>query len=183
MKNFFSKALFYYSAIAAFLITISTVFTSQTIGPVIFTFLFLPITAYFVIEFFKQLRGGTDLTTGYRKGEMAIMILIFLILLVLGSKNIYTNDKISQPSPPPSVFKPEATASPAPETTLTISITDGSPSVNIREKPTIYSEKVGEAKNGDVYEYTQKTGEWYEVKLEKEKVGYISFKYIKEVNK
>jgi uncharacterized protein YgiM (DUF1202 family) len=64
--------------------------------------------------------------------------------------------------------------------TLTIKITDGSPMVNIRQKPTTYSEKIGEAKDGDSFEYLSHSAGWYEIRLEDGSTGYISGKYVEE---
>jgi hypothetical protein len=189
MKNLLPKVLFYYCAFGAFFITISTVLTSQTMGPVIFATLFLPVTAYFIIEFFKQMRAvfsnkqveGSDMGSTPKIREIVVITFIFLSLLGLGIKSIYNSSKDQAPVPVPSssplVFKSQP--SPTPLATLTIEITDGSPSVNIREKPTVYSSKVTEAKNGDVFEYLEENAGWYKIKLDGDKVGYISAKYVK----
>lgn len=56
-KKLLSKILFYYSAVASLFIAISTAYSSKTLGSVIFTIFFLPVCAYFIIEFFNQKRG------------------------------------------------------------------------------------------------------------------------------
>lgn len=188
------KLLFLYSAVAAFLITASSVLTSNTIGPVIFSTLFLPVTAYFVVEFFKELRSVFTPTTSDdannivipKKGETIIIFLIFLILFGVGLRNIlFKKDDVNETnnlkSPnTPIVLKSETTPTPTPAKTLSISITDGAPSVNVRGKPSLYSSKIADAKNGDTFEYTKRDGEWYEIKLKDETYGYISFKYVVE---
>lgn len=188
------KILFYYCAITAFLITVSTVFTSQTIGPVIFATLFLPVTAYFVIEFFKQLRlmfspkslEDTDVSSGPRKGEFFLISFIFLLLLGTGIWNIYNSSETSaqsepQPTSTPLTFR--VNPSPTPGITVVVSITDGSEFINVREKATVYSEKITEAKDGDIFEYVSKNAGWYEVKLPSGSNGFISAKYVKEETK
>lgn len=186
------KLLFLYSAIAAFLITASSVLTSNTIGPVIFSTLFLPVTAYFVVEFFKELRSvftptvgdGTDNIVSPKKGEAILIFLIFLLLFGVGLRNIISvknkANETNNPKSPntPIVFKSETT--PTPAKMLAISITDGAPSVNVREKPSLYSAKITDAKDGDIFEYTKRDGEWYELKLEDGTYGYVSFKYVVE---
>jgi uncharacterized protein YgiM (DUF1202 family) len=194
MRNLMPKLLFYYCAITAFLITVSTVFTSQTIGPVIFATLFLPVAAYFVIEFFKQLRSmfspkpleDSDVSSGPRKGEFFLITFIFLLLLSLGIWNIYNSTGASaqtEPEPTSSPLTFKVDPSPTPGITVTISITDGSELINIREKATVYSEKIAEAKDGDTFEYVSKDAGWYEVKLPSGSNGFISAKYVKEETK
>jgi len=196
MKKLLPKILFYYSAIASFLITISVVLTSQTLGPVIFAILFLPVTAYFIIEFFKQMHSlfspkttpGSDLGSPPKKGETIIMVVIFLILLGVGIRNVIVLPKNNQnsgtdqtpvPVSSPLIFKTQEEET---KSRIVIKITDGSPFINIRGKPTVYSEKVGEAKDGDVYEYTNLEAGWYEIKLTDGKAGYITAKYVEEVS-
>ena len=180
--RFLPKALFYYSVVASLLITVSLVLTSNSIIPVIFAILFLPVAAYFITEFFKQMRTSSEPISGLNKGSLIISSILFLVLLSLGLRNIYINKQDKNlvafepiPTATPLVFKK---STPTPTLTLTISITDGAKTINIRSKPTIYSEIISEAKNGDTFSYTKKAGEWYEVILPDGKIGYISFKYV-----
>jgi hypothetical protein len=191
MRRFLPKLLFYYSAIAAFLITISTIFSSQSIGPVIFATLFLPVTAYFLIEFFKQIRSlfnpklieGTDLSSRPKKGEVIIITLIFLLLLGVGVRNIFKNSSAESPTSPsptqiPLVFKTGSTQSPI--NIIQISIPEGSASAKIYQKPYIYSTLLGEANDGDIYEFTASESGWYKISIASDSAGYIMAKYIKE---
>ncbi|OGY24616.1 MAG: hypothetical protein A2172_03870 [Candidatus Woykebacteria bacterium RBG_13_40_15] len=192
MRRFLPKLLFYYSAIAAFLITISTIFSSQSIGPVIFATLFLPVTAYFIIEFFKQVRSllsptpveGTDISSGPKKGEIIIFTLIFLLLLGVGFRNIYFKSgaqgvPLTSPTQVPLVFK--TTSTPTPIRIVQISITDSSSSARIYQKPTIYSAKIGNAKDGDMFEFIASESGWYQIRLASDSAGFIPAKYVKEV--
>jgi len=61
---------------------------------------------------------------------------------------------------------------------LIIKITDGSESVNIRQKPTVGSNKIGEAKEGDTFEFVSVNSGWYEIKLADESTGFISARYL-----
>lgn len=193
MSKLLPKILFYYSAIASFLITISTVFASQSIGPVIFATLFLPVTAYFIIEFFKQMRSlfsdkpseGTDAGTPPKKGEVIAIVAIFLLLSGFSFWNISKGRPsgeilpLPSPSQSPLIFK--STGSSEPLKSIQISITDGSESVKIRQKPTVYSDKIGDAKDGDIFQYLSLDSGWYEIKYSTESSGFISAKYAKEI--
>lgn len=53
-----------------------------------------------------------------------------------------------------------------------------SASVNIRQKATTDSKKIGSAKNGDTFEFVSLDVGWYEVKLNDGSTGFISAKYI-----
>jgi len=193
-KKLLPKILFYYSALASFFVAVSAALTSKTLGPVIFVLLFLPVTAFFVIEFFKQLRASfskkpqeeSDISLKPRKGETIFIIIIFLVLSSLGVRNVIVNS--AKKIEPTSQKKAEATSSPLvfkkEEKTQTrkieIAIEDGSSFVNVRQKPSVYSEILGEAKSGESYEYIQISGGWYEIKFKDNALGYISSKYAKE---
>lgn len=98
--------------------------------------------------------------------------------ITLGMSTIISTPKISQPLPTPiqSGPTPAVTAETEeavlaeteqvkPKAILTIKTNDASASVNIRQKPSTSSAKIGEAKNGDTFEFVSQDSEWYEVKL------------------
>lgn len=66
---------------------------------------------------------------------------------------------------------------PEPKETVVITITDGSPSVNLHLKPSITSEKIGIATEGKIFEYVSLKSGWYEIRLEDATVAYISTRY------
>jgi 4-hydroxybenzoate polyprenyltransferase len=107
-----SKILFYYSAIMAFFVSISLVATSESLPPVFFAIFFLPVTAYFVLEFSKHLRGKGDFSVKVLRGEIIALIVIFLVLCGLAIKNIYSGKatgqpgaEIAKPSSSPLIFR------------------------------------------------------------------------------
>lgn len=65
-----------------------------------------------------------------------------------------------------------------PKMMLTITLDDKSAIVNIRQKPTTTSEKIGKAKDGDIFEFISLVSGWYEVKLADGSTGFISDKFI-----
>lgn len=88
-------------------------------------------------------------------------------------------------TPIPEISKAEeistASAEPVqPKTMVTVTATDGSTTINIREKATIYSKKIGNATEGDTFEFVSMASGWYEVKLTDDSIGFISAKYIKK---
>lgn len=135
--------------------------------------------------------------------ELLATVVVFLLLVTFGIRNITDfTPKSLNPSPPPAVlsetettsFKPLPTpplAGPTPEVLpvtaateeakpkiiLTIKINDASASANIRQKPTTDSEKIGQAKNGDSFEFVSIDSGWYEVKLATGS-GFISAAFI-----
>lgn len=141
--------------------------------------------------------------------EFMATAIVFLFLVTFGIRNITisaakspdlspTPSVLSEtvkiddinPSPSPTFFlQTEATDAASneieePKLELTVKIDDESSSVNIRRQPTTSSEKIGQAKDGDIFEFIAKHSGWYEVKLADESNGFISAKYIKagEVN-
>lgn len=105
-------------------------------------------------------------------------IIIFLLLLGLGVRNIngsvVTNPEVS---PPPQVSGAEDVQA-EPKLILTIKIVDGSGSVNIRQEPTTKSEKIGEVKDGDTFEYLSIDSGWYLIKLDDGSTGFVSERYV-----
>lgn len=130
----------------------------------------------------------------------AISTMGFVLLVSFSLWNINISKATTQqPQPTPAVLAetqqaipevtaaaiPEATAGAKPEaepeTTLKVRINDGSEFVNIRQKPALNSEKIGQANDGDTFEYISLNAGWYEIKLSEGSTGFISAKYaIKE---
>lgn len=75
---------------------------------------------------------------------------------------------------------PAPTDKPEPKTMLTLRYAEGP--VNIREKPTVQSNKIGEAKDGEKFEFVSKNSSWYEVKLPDGSTGFILSRYIETGN-
>ncbi|MBF8249484.1 MAG: SH3b protein [Candidatus Levybacteria bacterium] len=124
--------------------------------------------------------------------EILVATVVFFLLLTFGIRNIMVSTAKSPDSPSSSeVLSTTAeslnpsvapTLSPAaeelkPKMILTVIINDGATSVNIRQKPTVSSEKIGEAKNGERFEFVSENSGWYEVGLTTG-TGFISAKYI-----
>lgn len=110
---------------------------------------------------------------------------VFVLLLALGMRNIWAataKTKIAAlPSPTPSVsgvkdIKPE------PKMLIAIKIDDGSESVNIRQEPKVQSEKLGEAKDGEIFEFLSLDSGWYQIKLD-DGAGFVSARYAVEIEK
>lgn len=195
MRKSFAKALFYYSAIASFIIAASAVLSSRALAPVIFAILFLPVAAYFVIEFFGQIRSvvnpktgaGTDMGPSPRKSELFIILAVFLILMGVGIRNILTSrstntntETLTSNSNPLIFNSAPSTPSPSPVLKVKIVLTDGSQFVNILQKADANSVKVGEAWNGNIFEVVGKESGWYQIKLEDGSIGFIPASYVKE---
>ncbi|CAN5349542.1 hypothetical protein BH10PAT1_BH10PAT1_0960 [soil metagenome] len=185
MKKILSNLIFIYSALVCLFIIISTAMASSSI-PIAFIILFLPVFLYFLFELFKR---DPESKVFPREGEMVFILIVFTILFGIGLRNVLIapHKKINNTSPSENlVFKTQkqTTPTPSPSPTpvaeiVTVNISDGSNSINIREKPTIYSDKVGEAKDGDQFSKISETTEWDEV--QKDNVhGYISKIYIKK---
>lgn len=128
---------------------------------------------------------------------------IFLLLLSVGIRNVMSSTAKNTPQPFPIPLVLSITADPTPtpapavepsstptdqgENTaaknpkLIIKITDESTSVNIRQGPTVQSNKIGDAKAGEVFEYTSLDSGWYEIKLADGTTGFISARYIEVI--
>lgn len=128
-----------------------------------------------------------DLELQSRIPELLATVAVFLLLVGLGVRNIMASTaKITpKPSPTPLVLPKtteiETKAEVKPKTMLVIKITDESASVNIRQAPTVRSNKIGEAKEADTFEFVSINSGWYEVKLADESTGFISARYIEVI--
>jgi putative transposase len=126
--------------------------------------------------------------THFRILELIATVATFFLLLGLGIRNIRASaNKIAQPSSTPSVSGTKDEESIVTEETkpiveLVIKISDGSESVNIRQAPTIQSEKIGEAKDGETFkEFTAVDEKWYQIKLADGSTGFVSARYAVEI--
>lgn len=119
----------------------------------------------------------------------ALAVGIFALLFTLGLRNVLeaqpkkviSVSTVSSPSPIPSVAGLETEAEKN-KTILLIKIPDKSSSINIRQNPDINSEKVGEAKDGDIFEFVSINSGWFGVKLADGSIGFILSKYIEIIN-
>ncbi len=117
-----------------------------------------------------------------RVPEFLAGTVVFLFLTYFGINNIRASTiKSFQPTPTPPVLSETVEVKEIkPKIILTVKITDGAESVNIRQKPTTSSEKIGKAKDGDTFEFVAKDSDWYEVKLADGSTGFISAQYVEE---
>lgn len=117
--------------------------------------------------------------------EIAAIAAVFMVLVVIGVRNINASAEQQQevlsmpettpePEPEPVVIEEEK-----PKTLLTVKITDGAASVNVRQSASTRSEKIAEAQDGQTFEFvvTTSDSDWYEIKLENGTTGFISARY------
>ena len=84
-----SNLLLYYCTVIALFMSVSGFLTSGGGDGLIFQFLFLPITLYFVFGVIRNLKSHTvDVNLNGRTTAMVVFSVIFLILLALAVKNI-----------------------------------------------------------------------------------------------
>ncbi len=113
---------------------------------------------------------------------------IFIILLSFGMNNVrisqakhFTNSIVLSestslmPSPTPNLTP---TNSPEPKIMVTVKTANASVSANIRKEPSLQSEIIGTAKNGEVFESVSIGLEWDEIKLGDGSIGFILSKLI-----
>jgi len=188
MKNALPRFLFYYCFLASILVVVSSAISAKKIEETIFSFMFLPVGAYFITEFFFKIKNplGKKENTPLNRGSIITSIIFLIILFSISLYNVNRNQSVKGKKEnvlesEPLIFQTEEKPSPTPVyKKVTVKISDGSETVNIRQKPTIYSEVIGEAKNNDIFNSYEKTGEWYKIILNEQETGYISFKYIEE---
>lgn len=98
---------------------------------------------------------------------------------VLSASEEVAPDPTATPTPVPHKSGSDTTSTSS-VSLLTVKISDGSETVNIRQKPMITSAIISKAKNGDLFEVVSIDSRWYEVKLPNSSTGFISSAYIQE---
>ena len=120
-------------------------------------------------------------------------IVLYMLFITLGLRNIWIFEFNSAAKPLPAETpkvlsaetqaEPEISPEPSPKITVTVKINDGLDYVNIRQKPTVNSAKIGETHDGDTFEFISKAPDWFEIKLASDSAGFISSKYTEEAAK
>ena len=130
---------------------------------------------------------------------IALSSITFALLVALGIRNIWISE-FNSVKPLPNIASEvlsvtkeevsgtvsEATAEAKPKTLVKVKAEDESSTVNIRQKPTTKSAKIGQAQDGESFEFISKDSGWFEVKLTSgstgftSETGFISAKYIEE---
>ncbi|MBI1864013.1 SH3 domain-containing protein [Candidatus Woesebacteria bacterium] len=117
-----------------------------------------------------------------RLAELFTATGVFFVLLFLGIRNIDASvHKNSTVSPTPissQVLSESVKPTDSPKPRVIVKITDGVMSVNIRQKPSIQSDKIGEARDGDSFELISEHKGWFGIKLTDGSTGFISAIYI-----
>jgi hypothetical protein len=104
----------------------------------------------------------------------------FVVLFSLSVRNINTSTAqtdIPVPVPTPQVSGIEDAKPKQDKKTLVIKISDGSESVNIREKPTTKSAVVGKTDDGDTFEFISEDSGWYQIRLDDSSTAFVSARY------
>jgi putative transposase len=119
-------------------------------------------------------------------GFISTATVVFILLFSVGIRNVFTStvktteSVASLPSPTPQVAGEKDTTKGEVKTEtkqVVIKITDGSSGVNIREKPTTKSAKVGKANDGDIFELISQESNWYQIKLDDGSTAFVSAGY------
>ncbi len=113
--------------------------------------------------------------------HIVIAVGVFLVLLTMGVRSI--DSTIAKNTTPPEVAGVSSTPTPQEAKVskmVIVSIEDKSANLNIRENPSLDAKKVGQASDGDAFEFVSQNSDWYEIKLVGGAQGFISKTYAKE---
>ena len=130
--------------------------------------------------------------------ELIVISIVFFVLLTLGIRNVamaanYKPLEITtSPTPEtaqltPPVEKP--TSRPVvpeqdstPKTVLIVRTAGGTQKVNIRKEPSTGANIIAKAKDGDFFESSSHTPDWYQITLKDDVLGYISSQFVEETS-
>jgi len=170
--------LFFYSLALALFISISGFLGTEKLDIMAFQFFFLPVVLYFLVNAVKILKRENSLGGNWGLGVISLSAIILIVFLGTSLNRIFFAKESVSPSPTPqSTLLPSPT--PLPSKKVVIVIEDQSPSVNIREKATIYSDIVKKAEEGSTFDVLEEEKEWFKIKLDEKTDGYVSKKYAK----
>lgn len=173
--------LFFYSLALALFISISGFLGTKRPEDMTIQLIFLPVVLYFFIKFLKLIRKKEGLGGNLRMEAIIFSIIILIMLIGINIKRVFFENETASLTPI-QISVPTTNSSPTPKEKLkkvVIAIEDGSPSVNIREKATIYSEILKKAEEGNTFEFVEEEKEWFKIKLEENNFGYVAKKYAK----
>ncbi len=149
----------------------------------------------------QTLQGNMDSSVPAKRTKtlefFSASLIIFIVLFAIGFNNVRistasTSDSSTSialvSSPAPSVEPQVAGVQDTkPETKLIviIKIDDQSDSVNLRSEPSAKSEKVGQAFEGESFEFISESddAEWYKIKLDYGSEAYVNFNYAQLLTK
>lgn len=97
---------------------------------------------------------------------------------VLGTENTNFSENKPEPTSEPTPEVTPQLSQEEPEADITVKIDEAFSSINIREKPSSGSAKLGKASGGDTFEFVSKDAGWYKVKLKDGSTGFISKAFI-----
>ena len=90
-----STLLLYWCTLVALFLSLSGFLTVKTTQGIVFQFLFLPITLYFLFSAFRNLKSRTlDVNLSGRTTSIVVFVIIFAILLGLAIRNILAQPRL-----------------------------------------------------------------------------------------
>ena len=130
---------------------------------------------------------ASDLQPRLKLPEFIAIASVFILLVTVGIRNV--RDSAAKTvlgttaSATPAVLSTDSDAKeaqpqqPQPPALVTVKLDDASTSANIRQDPTVESAKIGQAHNGDTFEFVSENSGWYEIQLPDNSTGFVSDKY------
>jgi uncharacterized protein YgiM (DUF1202 family) len=196
MKVLAARIILFYSTVLAIFVTVSGALTMKSIEEALFLLAFAPVFIYLVATSAKEVgriikkKGPSSFVSiSGKKTEFIAGIVIFAVLIALGFMNL-SSDLVGNNNNSSATEKLKNTAETTPiifdgqkedSKSLRVKITDNSTSVNLRSGPGTFNDIVGEASDGDEYEYTEVNEDWYKIDFEG-KEAWIFQNYVEEIN-
>jgi len=181
-----NKFFFYYATLASILISFSGFASSKNTGQLLFQFLFLPITLYFVIALVTR-SGHSTFAPPHAKRFFLVSLIVFLIFFATSLYRLFTNPQTPPPkaqtttgikltpstSASPSAT-PEETPPPPTTPTVTFDLSDPDNRANIREEPSTDSPIILKANADDSFPLVSENENWYQILLPDDSTGWVS---------
>jgi len=176
------KILLYYCTVLAFFLNISGFLNAKQTNDYLLQFVFLPITAFLLINTFKSIFAPQkEKKTNTSAGKPVIAFVLFFLLLavsLLARLNLSPHQEIlsplsslptaSAPTSVPEIFIPQK---------ITIKTENPQFMVNIRQEPASASAVLLKVKSGTIFSCLDIQEGWYKIEYKDGQTGWVFGQY------
>lgn len=188
-KSLAGQLLLYFCTLLAVFITISGIVIAKTMEGFLLQLLFFPITLFLVKSSFDQIfrkkPTAPNITMKRSKSFFLTSTIVFFLLMFIGIRSVARSQSIDEENIT-TIEVEKADNSTVVETIknneshiLVIKADNPRAIINIRETPSEISPIINQARVGQEFEFLSTKDDWYEIKIDDEKTGWIKADSIK----
>lgn len=174
-----TKLLFIYSLLAVLFLFISSSMSVKSYGDIVYVALIVPVLIYLVFVLFSVI--DTPQVHIRKRHVFPALLLagVMTMLAVFRIQNI-PNEQPEPSSSPITIHIEDPVSEITSDLPAQITIVAPNGPVNIRSNPSISSEIIGQANDGELFDFSVAENDWYKVNLQSGEEGYIYKNFVKE---